>query len=32
VEVHRTRIAAKLGTRDLPGLVRHAIRSGLVTL
>jgi DNA-binding NarL/FixJ family response regulator len=32
VEVHRARIAAKLGTRDLPGLVRHAIRSGLVTL
>jgi len=30
VEVHRSRIAAKLGITDLPGLVRYAIRRGII--
>jgi NarL family two-component system response regulator LiaR len=31
VETHRARIMERLGIRDLPGLVRFAIRSGLVS-
>jgi DNA-binding NarL/FixJ family response regulator len=30
VEVHRSRIASKLAIRDLPGLVKYAIRKGLI--
>jgi DNA-binding NarL/FixJ family response regulator len=30
VEVHRARIASKLGIPDLPGLVRYAIRRGII--
>lgn len=30
VEVHRAHITAKLGIYDLPGLVRYAIRKGLI--
>ena len=30
VEVHRAHIAAKLGIPDLPGLVRYAIRRGII--
>jgi two-component system response regulator NreC len=32
VEGHRARVMAKLGIHDLPGLVRYAIREGLVAL
>jgi DNA-binding NarL/FixJ family response regulator len=30
VEVHRSRIGSKLAIRDLPGLVKYAIRRGLI--
>jgi DNA-binding NarL/FixJ family response regulator len=30
VEVHRSRITSKLAIRDLPGLVKYAIRKGLI--
>jgi len=30
VEVHRARIGSKLGIADLPGLVRYAIRRGII--
>jgi DNA-binding NarL/FixJ family response regulator len=32
VEAHRTQLMERLGIRDIPGLVRYAIRAGLVTL
>jgi DNA-binding NarL/FixJ family response regulator len=32
VEAHRTQLMERLGIRDIPGLVRYAIRVGLVTL
>lgn len=32
VETHRAQIMKRLGVRDVPGLVRHAIRMGLVPL
>jgi len=31
VETHRSRIVERLGIRDVPGLVRFAIRVGLVS-
>jgi DNA-binding NarL/FixJ family response regulator len=31
VEAHRAQIMDRLGIRDLPGLVRYAIRTGLIT-
>ena len=31
VEAHRTQIMSRLGIRDVPGLVRLAIRSGLIS-
>ena len=32
IDTYRSRIMAKLGIQDLPGLVRFAIRQGLVRL
>jgi len=32
VETYRSRIMAKLGVKDLPGLVKFAIRQGVITL
>ena len=32
VEAHRTQLMERLGIRDIPGLVRYAIRVGLVTV
>jgi DNA-binding NarL/FixJ family response regulator len=31
VETHRAQIMERLGIRDVPGLVRYAIRLGLVS-
>ncbi|MGH7752375.1 MAG: response regulator transcription factor, partial [Gemmatimonadales bacterium] len=30
IETHRARLMARLGIRDVPGLVRFAVRNGLV--
>jgi len=32
VDTHRTRLMTKLGIHDTPGLVRYAIRKGIVRL